>query len=146
MATPISDIAMIFLNDIDVMADPNVRKAAAHAINKPLIIERLLSGYGIPIDTLQTPDYAAYDATTTVEFNPDLSKELLAASGYSVDNPVKFTIQTTRGFKPKDYEMVPLLRWTEFLRCRPFMRKVGLFSPIEICAWRDGDKPSRDCG
>jgi peptide/nickel transport system substrate-binding protein len=124
VTTPISDIAMIFLNDIDVMTDPNVRKAAAHAINKPLIIERLLSGYGIPIDTLQTPDYTAYDATTTVEFNPELSKELLAASGYSVDNPVKFTIQTTRGFKPKDYEMVQAIvgLW----------RKVGIEAEIEV--------------
>jgi peptide/nickel transport system substrate-binding protein len=31
-----------------------------------------------------------------------LAKKLLAASGYSKDKPVKFTIQTTRGYKPKD--------------------------------------------
>ncbi len=34
VAAPISDIRMIFLNDIGVMTDPNVRKAAAHAIDK----------------------------------------------------------------------------------------------------------------
>ena len=124
VTTPISDIAMIFLNDIEVMTDPNVRKAAAHAINKPLIIERLLSGYGVAIDTLQTPDYAAFDPSITVEYNPDLSKELLAASGYSTDNPVRFTIQTTRGFKPKDYEMVQAIvgLW----------RQVGIEAEIEV--------------
>lgn len=124
VATPISDIAMIFINDIDVMQDPNVRKAAAHAINKPLIIDRLLSGYGVPIDTLQTPDYVAFDPSITVEYNPDLSKELLAASGYSTDNPVRFTIQTTRGFKPKDYEMVQAIvgLW----------RQVGIEAEIEV--------------
>ena len=46
---------MIFLNDIDVMTDPNVRMAAALAIDKQAIIDRLLSGYGVKIDTLQTP-------------------------------------------------------------------------------------------
>ena len=83
-AAPISDIGMIFLNDIDVMLDPNVRMAAAHAINKPLIIERLLSGYGVAIDTLQTPDYSAYDPSISVAYDPDKSVELLAASGLSL--------------------------------------------------------------
>jgi len=41
-----------------------------------------------------------------------------------VDNPVKFTIQTTRGFKPKDYEMVQAIvgLW----------RKVGIEAEIEV--------------
>jgi peptide/nickel transport system substrate-binding protein len=54
---PISDIGMIFLNDIEAMLDPNVRMAAAMSIDKQLIIDRLLSGYGVAIDTLQTPEY-----------------------------------------------------------------------------------------
>ena len=123
-AAPISDIGMIFLNDIDVMLDPNVRMAAAHAINKPLIIERLLSGYGVAIDTLQTPDYSAYDPSISVAYDPDKSVELLAASGYSTDNPVKFKIQTTKGFKPKDYEIIQAIvgLW----------RKVGIEAEIEV--------------
>ena len=61
ITTPISDIGMIFLNDVEVMLDKNVRLAAHHAIDKKLIVDRLLSGYGIPIDTLETPQYAAFD-------------------------------------------------------------------------------------
>ena len=124
VAEPISDIGMIFINDIEVMTDPNVRKAAAHAIDKQLIIDRLLSGYGVPIDTLETPDYAAYDETIKVDYDPEKAKELLAESGYSTDNPVKFTIQTTRGFKPKDYEMIQAIvgLW----------RKVGIEAEIEV--------------
>ncbi len=121
---PISDIGMIFINDVDVMLDPNVRKAMAHAIDKPLIVERLLSGYGVPIDTLQTPEYVAFDPSITVEHNPDKARELLAASGYSPDNPVRFTIQTTRGFKPKDYEIIQAIvgLW----------RQVGIKAEIEV--------------
>ncbi len=124
IATPISDIGMIFLNDIDVMLDPNVRKAAAHAIDKQAIIDRLLSGYGVKIDTLQTPEYEAYDPSITVPYDEAKAVELLAASGFSPDNPVKFKIQTTKGFKPKDYEMVQAIvgLW----------RKVGIEAEIEV--------------
>lgn len=124
VAEPISDIGMIFLNDIEAMTDPNVRKAAALAIDKKLIIDRLLSGYGVPIDTLQTPDYAAYDETITVGHDMEKAKALLAESGFSTDNPVKFKIQTTKGFKPKDYEMVQAIvgLW----------RKVGIEAEIEV--------------
>ena len=122
--TPVSDIGMIFINDVGVMEDPNVRKAAAHAINKSTIVERLLRGYGVPIDTLQAPEYMAFNADVKVEYNPDLAIKLLADSGYSKDNPVKFSIQTTRGFKPKDYEMIQAIvgMW----------RNVGIEAEIEV--------------
>ena len=121
---PISDIGMIFLNDVEVMTDPNVRMAAALAIDKKTIVDRLLSGYGVPIDTLQTPDYIAYDPSITVGYDPEKAKELLAASGYSTDNPVRFKIQTTRGFKPKDYEIIQAIvgLW----------RRVGIKAEIEV--------------
>ncbi len=124
IATPVSDIGMIFLNDIEVMTDPNVRRAAALAIDKQTIIDRLLSGYGVPIDTLETPEYEAYDPSIKVGYDPAKAVELLAASGYSVDKPVKFKIQTTKGFKPKDYEMVQAIvgLW----------RKVGIEAEIEV--------------
>ncbi|MFW8595319.1 ABC transporter substrate-binding protein [Cribrihabitans neustonicus] len=123
-AAPVSDIGMIFINDVDAMTDPNVRKAMAHAIDKQLIIDRLLSGYGVAIDTLQTPDYSAFDGSIKVAYDPEKAKELLAASGYGPDNPVKFTIQTTRGFKPKDYEIIQAIvgLW----------RKVGIEAEIEV--------------
>ncbi|MVO17983.1 ABC transporter substrate-binding protein [Parasedimentitalea huanghaiensis] len=124
VAQPISDIGMIFFNDIDVMKDPNVRRAAVKAVNKQAIVDRLLSGYGVAIDTLQTPDYTAFDASVTTPYDPEGAKELLAASGYSTDNPVRFTIQTTRGFKPKDYEVIQAIvgLW----------RKVGIEAEIEV--------------
>ncbi|TDE39808.1 ABC transporter substrate-binding protein [Antarcticimicrobium sediminis] len=124
VAAPISDIGMIFFNDIEVMTDPNVRKAAVMAVDKQAIVDRLLSGYGVPIDTLETPEYDAYDATIKTPYDPEGAKALLAESGYSTDNPVKFTIQTTRGFKPKDYEIIQAIvgLW----------RRVGIEAEIEV--------------
>jgi peptide/nickel transport system substrate-binding protein len=106
------------------MTDANVRQAAVHAVDKQAIVKRLLRGYGVAIDTLQAPQYAAYDATTKVKYDPELSKQLLAKSGYSVEKPVKFKIQTTRGYLPKDYETVQAIvgMW----------RKVGIEAEIEV--------------
>lgn len=124
VAHPISDIAMIFFNDIGPMLDPNVRRAAVKAVDKKLIVDRLLSGYGVPIDTLETPQYLAYDPTITTPYDPEGARALLAASGYSPDNPVRFTIQTTRGYKPKDYEIIQAIvgMW----------RRVGIEAEIEV--------------
>lgn len=123
-AHPITDIGMIFLNNDSVMKDENVRQAVCHAVDKKLIIDRLLSGYGVPIDTLEAPGYAAYDPAIKVPFDPKLAIEKLAASGYSTKNPVKFKIETTKGYKPKDYEMVQAIvgMW----------RKVGIEAEIEV--------------
>ena len=57
-------------------------------------------------------------------YDPDKAAKLLAASGFSPQKPVKFTIQTTRGFKPKDYEMIQAIvgMW----------RKVGIEADIEV--------------
>ena len=106
------------------MKDKNVRQAAVMSVDKKLLVDRLLRGYGLPIDTLETPEYEAFDPSIKVEYNPEKAVELLKASGYSTENPVKFTIQTTRGFKPKDYEMIQAIvgMW----------RKVGIEANIEV--------------
>ncbi len=124
VATPISDIGMLFINNIEVMNDKNVRLAAHHAIDKEAIVKRLLKGYGVPIDTLETPEYLAYDASIKVGYDAEKAKKLLADSGFSPEKPAKFKIQTTRGFKPKDYEMVQAIvgMW----------RKVGIEAEIEV--------------
>ncbi len=124
ITTPVSDIAMIFLNDVEPMLDENVRKAAAMSVPKDLLIDRLLAGYGVPISTLQTAEYDAYDASIEAPYDVEKAKELLAASGYGPENPVKFTIQTTRGFKPKDYEMIQAIvgAW----------RRIGIEADIEV--------------
>jgi peptide/nickel transport system substrate-binding protein len=124
VVTPISDIGMIFITNVEPMLDKNVRLAMCHAVDKQTIIKRVLRGYGVAIDTLEAPEYAAFDPSIKVPYDPALAQKLLTASGYSKEKPVKFTIQTTRGFKPKDYEMIQAIvgMW----------REVGIDAQIEI--------------
>lgn len=123
-ATPMSDIGILFITDREPMLDRNVRLAAAHAIDKKAIVERLLRGYGRALDTLQAPEYSAYDPSVRVAYDPELAKRLLGASGYSTAKPVTFTVQTTRGYKPKDYEMIAAISG--------MWKKVGIEATIEV--------------
>jgi peptide/nickel transport system substrate-binding protein len=124
VAYPISDIGMIFITNKDVMLDKNVRLAMIYAVDKKAIVDKLLKGNAVVIDTLEAPQYAAFDPSIKVKYDPELAKQLLAKSGYGPDKPVKFTIQTTKGFKPKDYEMIQAVvgMW----------RKVGIDANIEV--------------
>ena len=124
ITTPISDIGMIFITDVEPMLDKNVRLALSMSIDKKAIVDQLLHGYGVPLNTLQAPQYSAFDPSIVVPYDPKKAAELMAASGYSKDKPVKFKFQTTRGFKPKDYEMVEAIvgMW----------RKIGAEAEIEV--------------
>jgi peptide/nickel transport system substrate-binding protein len=124
VTTPVSDIAMIFFTNEGPMLDINVRQAAVFAVNKKAIVDRLLRGYGVPIDTLLTPNYLGYDPGIKTPYNPKLAAALLAKSGYSRKKPVHFKIQTTRGYLPKDYEVIQAIvgMW----------RRVGIEAEVEV--------------
>jgi peptide/nickel transport system substrate-binding protein len=125
VTTPVSDIGMIFITNVDpVMLDANVRHAMVMSVDKKLLVSKLLRGYGVPIDTLEAPEYEAYDPNIKTPYDPKEAIKRLAASGYFKSKPVKFTIQTTRGFKPKDYEMIEAVvgMW----------RHVGIEASIEV--------------
>jgi peptide/nickel transport system substrate-binding protein len=121
---PISDVALIFFSNVGPMADDNVRKAAAMAVDKKAIVERLHNGYAKALGTLLAPEYKGFDATIGMPFDPKKAVELLAKSGFSTSKPVEFTIQTTRGHKPKDYETIQAVvqMW----------RRVGINASIEV--------------
>ena len=124
VCTPISDIGQIFITNGGVMDDKNVRLAMCHAVDKQTIIKRLLRGYGVPSTRSKRRNTRPTIRRSRCRYDPALATKLLAASGYSKEKPVKFTIQTTRGFKPKDYEMIQAIvgMW----------RNVGIDANIEI--------------
>jgi peptide/nickel transport system substrate-binding protein len=121
---PVADVALIFFNNIGPLADDNVRRAAELAIDKKLIVDRVHRGFAKPLGTLLTPEYKGYDPSIGVSYDPKTAVELLAKSGFSTATPVEFTIQTTRGYKPKDYETIQVIvqMW----------RRVGINATIEV--------------
>ena len=125
VAHPVSDIGMIFITNRDPMLDKNVRLAMIHSVDKKAIVDKLLHGYAVVIDTLEAPQYAAFDPSHQGQIRSrSWPSSCWRSPAIGPDKPVKFTIQTTRGFKPKDYEMIQAVvgMW----------RKVGIEANIEV--------------
>lgn len=76
---------------VDYFADPRVRQAVNHAINKSEIVDVLLSGFGsvihVPCNPIQFG--CDSDAAVTYEYDPERARELLAEAGY----PNGFTVE-----------------------------------------------------
>lgn len=70
-------------NESDLFSDLKVRQAVAHAIDKDLIVERILGGYATSIDGILSPD--AFGKNTDLpsyEYDPEKARALLAEAGY----------------------------------------------------------------
>ena len=101
---PSTQIAFVAINDIGPMKDPNVRRAAHHAIHKPAIVRNLLKGYGRVINTLEPKGAGAHESEPVARYDLARAAELLGRSGYSKARPVRLTLQTTRRHRPMDFE------------------------------------------
>ncbi len=70
--------------------DAKVRQAFAHAINRPLIIQRLLKGNG---EVLNTPlnsanKYYRKDLQSQLEYNPTKAKQMLTEAGFNFSKEI----------------------------------------------------------
>lgn len=69
---------------VDALADPKVRQALAHAIDKEAFVKAVMGGAGDPVDQLFPKGAPGYvDGFEGYEFDPERAKELLAEAGVS---------------------------------------------------------------
>ncbi len=111
-------------NKNEYFRDRRVREAVAHAINRQEIIDGAMFGYGTPIGTHFAPHNPAYvDLTSLSQYDPALSRKLLAEAGY----PDGFT--TTLKLPPPSYAR----RGGEIIASQ--LRKVGIKVKITNLEW-----------
>lgn len=80
-------------------SDIRVRKALNHAVDRQLIIDRILAGKATRLNGVMSPDAFAFnDKLPEYRYDPERAKALLAEAGYP--NGIEFTIDTTGAFKP----------------------------------------------
>lgn len=65
------------------LQDPRVRQAMSYAIDRQLLIDAILNGYGTPLATIFRPDMFGFNADLTpYPYDPERAMELLAEAGY----------------------------------------------------------------
>lgn len=70
------------------MSDINVRKAFAHALDIPTMVESIGEGIYTVASSVVGEGSWVYENVGTYEYAPELAAEYLAEAGYSVDNPL----------------------------------------------------------
>lgn len=79
----------VFNTQNEIMADPLVRRAMTHAIDRQAIVDALWAGQTVIPAGIQFESYAAsdmfIDGWTVPEYNPDLARDLLKQAGYKGD-------------------------------------------------------------
>jgi len=76
-----------------ILADPLVRRAMTHSIDRQAIVEALWAGQTVVPDGLQFPSYGEMyiEGWKAPEFNPQLAQDLLKQAGYKGD-PIPFRL------------------------------------------------------
>jgi peptide/nickel transport system substrate-binding protein len=87
--------------------DPKVRQAAAHAIDRQLIIDRILGGNAAAINGILSPDAFGASELPTYEYDPEKAKALLAEAGFP--DGIDVTMDVEGAFKDTAEAVASLL-------------------------------------
>lgn len=78
------------------LRDVQAREAIAHAINRPALMQILLSGYALPVTQFLTAKHLGYDPKVSgYDYSLGKSRQLLAAAGHAGGLTLTFTTSPT---------------------------------------------------
>ncbi|MDP4033910.1 MAG: ABC transporter substrate-binding protein [Pseudorhodobacter sp.] len=87
--------------------DPKVRQAAAHAIDKDLLIDKILDGNAARIEGILSPDAFGASELPVYAYDPEKAKVLLAEAGFP--DGIDVTMDTEGAFKDTAEAIASLL-------------------------------------
>jgi peptide/nickel transport system substrate-binding protein len=121
---PVTKIILLQIRNDEGFADENVRLAAHHAIDKQALSKAFYGGAAVPLSMLGVPGSPGYDESFQFPYDPALSRQLLAKSGFGPDKPAKIRMATTNGQFPSDYDIARAIvqMW----------KKVGIEADLEV--------------
>lgn len=130
----IETMFVAFNNKMAPWTDVRLRRAVAFAINRPLIVERLLGGYATIQDGIVGPNQYCYTgpADSPITFDPAKSKALLKEAGYPDGGP-EIDFYTANGRYTSDRQIAEAI--AQMLRQVGF--KVNLHAPEYANFWAD---------
>jgi peptide/nickel transport system substrate-binding protein len=78
------------------LRDAQAREAIAHAINRPALMQILLSGYALPVTQFLTAKHVGYDPKISgYDYSVAKSRQLLSAAGHPTGLTLTFTTSPT---------------------------------------------------
>lgn len=118
--------------------DVRVRQAANHAVNRRLIIDRILNGLAVPLATLISPDSYGYNASLQpYPYDVAKAKALLAEAGHA--NGVDVTLDVPNAFKEQAEAVAAMLTQAGI------RTKVQLWEATAMSAlWKEPEKHDRN--
>ncbi len=87
--------------------DPKVRQAAAHAIDRQLIIDKILAGNAVAINGILSPDAFGASELPGYAYDPEKAKALLAEAGFP--DGIDITMDVEGAFKDTAEAVASLL-------------------------------------
>lgn len=116
--------------------DVRVRRALNHAVNKKLIIDRVLNGTATPLNGVLSPDAFAFnDKLPEYAYDTDKAKKLLAEAGVTT---LSLTIDTEGAFKEQAEAIASMLQRAG-VQAKVQVWEGAVLTPI----WRAADKRDR---
>ena len=122
--SPVTRVILLQVRNDEGFSDQNIRLAAHHAIDKKALSQAFYAGGAVPVSVLGVPGSPGYLDDYTFSYDPELSKQLLAKSGFSVEKPAKIRMASTNGQFPSDYDIARAIvqMW----------KKVGIEAELEV--------------
>ena len=105
LTNPIGRIIFLTIRSDGPFADKNVRLAAHHAIDKALLSKAFFGGAAVPIDVPTIPGMPGNPPGFEFAYDEAKAIELLAAAGFSPENPLVLEFATSNGQFPGDYDI-----------------------------------------
>lgn len=121
---PVTRIILFQIRNDLAFADPNIRLAAHHAIDKAALSRAFFNGTAVPISVPASPGSPGFVPDFNFAFDPDLAKSLLAKSGYSPEKPIKIGMATTNGQFPGDFDLARAIA--------QMWKKVGIEADVQV--------------
>jgi peptide/nickel transport system substrate-binding protein len=98
---------MIINTENERFADPQVRQAIAHALNRELTVENLLHGRGEVLDsTYSSASPYRDESLERVEYDPDLAREMLEEAGFDFEEPIDFVVPTGNVIREQNGDLI----------------------------------------
>jgi peptide/nickel transport system substrate-binding protein len=121
---PITRVILLQVRNDLAFADANIRLAAHHAIDKAALSHAFFNGVAVPLSVPAVAGTPGFLTDFTFPFDPGKATQLLAASGFGPDKPVKIGLATTNGQFPGDYDLARAIA--------QMWKKVGIEADVQV--------------